>query len=1080
MDDQQQTNVQPLNDSAALRQRVAELEALEAERLRAERMQSVLYRITDVASAAEDMPQFYAAIHSIVGELMYTNNFYIALYDADRQTISFPFYVDEVDEIPNPNRWNYIGPGEPKRLTAYVIWLGHPALLTSARLEELVQQGELDVLGAAPAAWLGVPLKANGRTLGVVAVQSYHEDMQLTEHDKELLTLVGQHIATALSRVRAIEETRQRNAELELVNDIGQALVKQLDFHAIIELVGERVRALFSPADILIGLHDRQTHQIHVPYSIEHNDRRTAAPYMCNTGLTAHVLHSGQPLVLGTWAEHRRFGVHPSRTFFEPAPADSWMGVPLITGDEVIGIIALKCAEQYAFTHANLRLLSTLAASMSVALENARLFEETKRLFQAEQRRARETAALADVGREISASLDLPTVLQRIAARAQELLHGQDVVLRLLEPDGSLPVVVALGKYADVNKAWLGHLGHGLTGHIAQSGAAEIVNEPMYDPRVIFISETADREAEAMLLAPLLAREHVIGVMTIWRDKLVSGPFDQSDLDFVIGLARQAAIAIENARLFNETQQARSAAEHANQSKSAFLANMSHELRTPLNAIIGFTRIVQRKAMDSLPAKQLDNLDKVLASADHLLGLINTILDIAKIEAGRMDVQPTTFDPVELVTMCIDTTQPLLRPGVTLMIDGAAHLPPIFADQDKVKQILLNLLSNAAKFTHEGTVTLRVRTERSEPGTSADDEVFNSRFTVLFEVIDTGIGIAEDALEHIFDEFQQADSSTTRKYGGTGLGLSISRHLAQLLDSELTATSTLGSGSIFTLRLPIRHGDTPPSTHAASSANAAAAEARTQNEQPIVLAIDDDPDAIELLQENLAGTDYRVVAARGGDEGMQKAKELHPYAITLDVMMPDKDGWQVLHELKHDPATRDVPVILLTIVDTKALGYQLGATDYLLKPLDHEVVLAALARAAQTSATTSRRLLVVDDGAAIGTMVQQILADSAYDIEIVNDGEAALEAIAQRRPDAILFDLLMSQTDGLGMIEQLRQQPDYASIPVIVLTAEALTDEDEIRLRECAAQIMQKHGLEGDMLIRELQRLLRPTSINAP
>ncbi len=223
---------------------------------------------------------------------------------------------------------------------------------------------------------------------------------------------------------------------------------------------------------------------------------------------------------------------------------------------------------------------------------------------------------------------------------------------------------------------------------------------------------------------------------------------------------------------------------------------MSHELRTPLNAIIGFTRIVRRKAAGALPDKQLDNLDKVLTSAEHLLGLINTVLDIAKIEAGRMDVQPATFNPIALVDACATTAQPLLRPGVTLVKDIPADLPPAFSDQDKIKQILLNLLSNAAKFTHGGTITLRA--------TGDAPSIVSCPSSIVFEVIDTGIGIAPDALGRIFEEFQQADTSTTRQYGGTGLGLSISRHLARLLGGDLTATSTPGSGSTFTLTIPVR------------------------------------------------------------------------------------------------------------------------------------------------------------------------------------------------------------------------------------------------------------------------------------
>jgi CheY-like chemotaxis protein len=337
----------------------------------------------------------------------------------------------------------------------------------------------------------------------------------------------------------------------------------------------------------------------------------------------------------------------------------------------------------------------------------------------------------------------------------------------------------------------------------------------------------------------------------------------------------------------------------------------------------------------------------VLARCENLFGLINTVLDFAKILAGGMDVLLRNFNAAALVVGCAITTQPLLRPGVTLLKELPVDLPLVFSDQDKLKQILLNLLGNAAKFTHQGSITLRATTDHRPPTTDEAKvgAVVGGRSSVVtFEVIDTGIGISEQALGRIFEEFQQADTSTTRQYGGTGLGLSISRHLARLLGGDLTASSTPDQGSTFTLTIPIHYGEQKVRAEAARPDTAPVA---LTAEKPIVLAIDDDADAIEILQHNLAEAGYQVVGARGGDEGVWKAKQLRPYAIILDIMMPNKDGWQVLHELKSDPATRDIPVILLTIVDKKALGYQLGASDYLVKPLDREALLAALGLMAQ-------------------------------------------------------------------------------------------------------------------------------------
>jgi len=1138
-------------------------------------------------AAQLDMQAMYDLVGDKIREIFDAQVVNISVYDRAADLLHFPYTIERSARF-------YDEPMALFGFRKHVIETQQPLLINQDVAQRSADFGNLILSGEAAKSCIFVPMIVGDAATGVISLQNLDREHAFNEADVRLLSTLAASLAVALENARLFDETKrllaeteQRAAELETVNRIGQALASELELDALIQLTGEQVRQTFAADIAYVGLYDRATGMIHFPY--EYGD--TLSSIRFGEGLTSRIIATGQPLLINkdVAGRHSALQVAPVGV-----SAKSFLGVPIMVGDAAIGVISVQSTRQEGrFGESDVHVLSTVAANVGAAIANARLYQET-------QRHAREMAALAEVGREISASLDLPTVLRRIAEHAQELLHGRDVVLRLLEPDGRLPAVVALGKYAEIYKAWQVQLGYGLTGHIAQTGVAEIVNDPQDDPRVASIPGAEEDDAtEAMLFAPLLTREQVIGVMTVWRDKTVSGAFSQAELDFTVGLARQATIAIENARLFDEIQQqkqfsealieaspvaiiladlnsyvtswnpaaetlfgytraealgrhlddlvanrpdirqeadrytpatpatyqgtghhgigrrtrkdgqlvdveffsvpvivggqivaaitiyhditelnkARQEAIAANEAKSTFLANMSHELRTPLNAIIGFTRIVRRKAEGALPDKQLDNLDKVLSSGEHLLSLINTVLDIAKIEAGRMDVQPANFNAAGLVEGCATTTRPLLRPGVTLVKELPADLPLVFSDQDKVKQILLNLLSNAAKFTHAGTITLRVRRINDERRTMNSDEarahaliVHRSSF-IVFEVIDTGIGISEEALGRVFEEFQQADTSTTRQYGGTGLGLSISRHLARLLGGDLTASSTPGNGSTFTLTIPAQYGEQKAPSETARPDTAPVA---LTAEKPIVLAIDDDADAIEILQDNLGDAGYQVVGARGGDEGVLKAKQLRPYAITLDIMMPGKDGWQVLHELKSDPATRDIPVILLTIVDKKALGYQLGASDYLVKPLDREALLAALGRMAQANGGIApKRLLVVDDDPNVIEMVQQLLGETPYEVHAAADGLAALDAIARRRPDAILLDLMMPRMDGFGVIERLRQRPESASIPIVVLTAKTLTGEESARLKESVAQVMQKQGLEGETLIRELQRMLQ-------
>jgi signal transduction histidine kinase/DNA-binding response OmpR family regulator len=568
---------------------------------------------------------------------------------------------------------------------------------------------------------------------------------------------------------------------------------------------------------------------------------------------------------------------------------------------------------------------------------------------------------------------------------------------------------------------------------------------------------------------PLKARDTVIGVLWVYARS--AHKFGDEDRQLLSALADQAAIAIENARLYEqvrqhaeqleakvelrtrELQEANQRLEVASRHKSEFLANMSHELRTPLNAIIGFTRLVMRRGQDVLPAKQLENLEKILVSADHLLSLINDVLDLSKVEAGRMEVRPVAFDLAVLIDGCLRTVEPTIRSErLRLVRQVPPDLPPLHTDQEKLQQILINLLSNAIKFTEAGTVTVAARVSDGE---------------MAIDVADTGIGVPEEALELIFEEFRQVDSSSTRRYGGTGLGLSISRHFARLLGGDLTVRSAVGVGTTFTVRIPAQYG--APATAARIGAVPARPEVGAEAERGrVVLAIDDDPDIIYLLQENLADAGYRVVGALNGDEGLRKARELQPFAITLDILMPHRDGWQVLADLKADAVTKDIPIIVVSVVDNRELGYRLGAFDYLLKPFDRETIVAVLARVPSPTS----RLLVVDDDPHVVDLVRQLLEDQPYEIGAAADGQEALEAVTRRRPDVILLDLLMPRMDGFAVIEQLQQDPDYRRIPVIVLTAKPLSAAETALLEQSVLKVVHKMGLDREFFIGELRRAL--------
>ncbi|HZC33276.1 MAG TPA: GAF domain-containing protein, partial [Candidatus Bathyarchaeia archaeon] len=362
-----------------LHARIAALEARDAEHERSERVQAALYRIAEAASAASDLQAFYREVHATVATLMYAENFYIALYDENRKAINFPYNVDTVDpDVPDPNAWDPIGVGWGRGVTAYVLRIGQPAIITAERHRELVASGEMETLGVvAEGEWLGAPMIANGRAIGLVVCQTYRGDQHYTSADRDLLAFVGQHIGSALTRVRAIEETRQRNAELALVNEIGLALANQLDFQSIIDLVGGRVGEIFEPQSMFIALYDAAANRVEFPYATDAAERTSRSPIELGPGLTTRIIQTKRPVRVGSDEEANALGA----VQIGGSDTESFLGVPIMSGDRVTGVVALERLEKDAYTESDERLLTTLASGMGVALENARLFGETKRLL---------------------------------------------------------------------------------------------------------------------------------------------------------------------------------------------------------------------------------------------------------------------------------------------------------------------------------------------------------------------------------------------------------------------------------------------------------------------------------------------------------------------------------------------------------------------------------------------------------------------------------------------------------------------------------------------------------------------------
>jgi adenylate cyclase len=502
-----------------------------------------------------------------------------------------------------------------------------------------------------------------------------------------------------------------------------------------------------------------------------------------------------------------------------------------------------------------------------------------------------------------------------------------------------------------------------------------------------------------------------------------------------------------------ELEEAMRQAETANRAKSAFLANMSHELRTPLNAIIGLTEMMVSNVARFGTEKAMEPLRRVHRAGKHLLELINQVLDLSKIEAGKLELNPELVSIPRLLDEVAGTTRSLAEQNKNnLVVQCPNDVEPLYVDALRLRQILLNLLSNACKFTRNGKVTLSVAPA------SAD-----GRAWLDLAVSDTGIGMTREQLDKLFEEFTQGDQSTARRYGGTGLGLAITRRLCRMMSGDVTVTSEPGKGSTFVVRLPADAMTSPEATPAQADI--------ADQSQPIgdcVLVIDDDSTARELIANHLREEGFSVATANSGRDGLKRAQELRPIAITLDVLMPDLDGWTVLAALRGNPELADIPVVMATITDQQRKGMALGAAGYLTKPIDRDQ-LVALLRPFQARARRTRVLMVEDDPAQ-RMSIRSVLEPQQWRVTEADNGRVALEMLAKEIPDIILIDLMMPEMDGFQLITALRERPDWRRIPVIVITALDLTAADRARLNSGVEGILLKNSFDPAHLVQTVRQ----------
>ena len=832
-----------------------------------------------------------------------------------------------------------------------------------------------------------VPVMINRQLVGVLVVESNHTGA-FDEHDFEILTAAANQAGIAIGRARLLGAERQRADEQEALRATMADLSAQLELSKLLQAVLERAVSLLHVSHGELAIYDVAARELEVVASHNIGKRDTMGTRMAlGEGAMGCAARDGQPLIIDNYLEWVGRSPQYSQVDFHAV-----MVAPLMMGGHLVGAIAFMDRDpKRRFGSDDLRLLNLFAPQAAVAIENARLFT-------AAQEQRQYFAEL--VSNSPVAIVTLDTNHNVVSANpAFEKLYG-------------FTEAEVVGKDLD----------QFITTETGRIEAAAYTEQALASRPVQVISQRRRKDGTMVdvevLGVPVVVGGRSLGLMALYHD-------------------------------ITDLLRARREAENANSAKSQFLASMSHELRTPLNAIIGYSEMLQEDAAESGEARAVPDLQKIHAAGKHLLTLINDVLDLSKIEAGKMQLHLESFDVAPLVEQVAATIQPLVeRNANRLELRCDASVGAARSDTTRLRQVLLNLLSNACKFTDHGRITL---------------EVERSGDALVFRVRDSGIGMTPEQLGRLFQAFSQADASTAARYGGTGLGLVITRRLCQLMGGDVVVESEPGAGSTFTVRLPAAGPE--PVQHAPSEpGDARGARAGT------ILVIDDDASARDLVMRGLEKHGLRTVGAADGTTGLQLARERRPDAITLDIIMPGTDGWAVLSALKADPATAGIPVIMLSMVDDQHLGYALGAADYLTKPIERDHLIRVLRK--HGAQGLRRRVLIVEDDAPTRQRLSRALESEGCEVVEAEHGRAALERMAEGIPELVLLDLMMPEMNGFEFLEAMREREAWRAVPVAVITAKELTDEERRRLNGGVERVVAKGGRGLDALATTVRELV--------
>ncbi len=775
------------------------------------------------------------------------------------------------------------------------------------------------------------------------------------------------------------------------------------------------------------------------------------------------------------------------------------IAVPLVFGDTNRGILEIVDESEFRrWTEDEKIFVQEIANQLTLAMENAALHNERQRLLADAERKANELETAAEIAKDSASTLSLDTLLNSIVYLLCSRFGYYHASIFLVDEDREYAVIQestgTAGRELKANHYRLQLGSKSVIGQCTELGKPIVLNDVSRSD--LFIANPLLPNTHSEMGIPLISNNQVIGALDIQATE--HNAFVEENVRVLTILADQIAVAIKNARSYELTQLALTKMEEADRLKSQFLANMSHELRTPLNSIIGFSRVILKGIDGPINDIQTQDLNAIYNSGIHLLNLINDILDLSKIEAGKMELTFTDVNINEVIDNVLSTAVGLIKDKPIKLIQNIEkNLPVVKADVTRIRQILLNLISNASKFTEEGNITITAKLWTNPK--KHTQEVFIS-------VSDTGLGIAPESKDKLFQPFSQVDDSPTRKTGGSGLGLNISRYLVQMQGGEIDLLeSVINEGSTFYFTLPILtetgilrqreitvdkdifkvHPASIEKNLSIMLENTNAAQSIPQNipqdvakgfppEVPAakkVLCIDDNASIIELYERFLKNHNYEIIALTDPSRAVEKAIEVQPYAITLDLMMPNINGWDVLHQLKNNPDTKHIPIIICSIQEEEEKGVSLGAADYLVKPFLDSDMVNSLNRLNHDGSI--KKVLIIEDNENDQELVQRMLEDTTkYQIFAATTGREGWNIILDNQPDIIILDLFLPDLSGFAILERIRSDEHLFEIPVIILTAADLTADQYAQLREFNNMLISKSFLSKKTLLHKLEETL--------